>query len=402
MYTLDGHPLDLLGEAGQQVLADIHRDPSRRPGCLCSPSQDGGVPMYIARIGQRYYLKRMPGTGPEHAPDCGSWSPPAELSGLAPLLGTAICDQPDDGATRLGLGFALTRQPGRNTTVGASSTVTDTEDGRHARLSLRGLLHYLWEESGLTRWTPALAGKRHWGMVRSRLQRAAEDKVTKGHPLADYLYIPEMFSSAIKYDIVGRRTLALKRLTGTDGSRRLMLLVGEVKDLRPAHFDQRALIIKHLPDFPILADDALITHLRTSHGTEFALRQAISDSHLILAATFALSTAGVAVAQDAALMTVTRDWTPFDTISDHALLGVLAQKRRRYVKPLRYLLPTAAQIPCVVLTDTDPPTPCYLTDNHQPEPPNIAGPQWIWNTSTAPHMPPLPPVNIGTTIRAAR
>ena len=76
MYPLDGQSLDVLGETGQTVLADIHRDPARRPGCACNPSQDGGVPMYVARIGDRYYLKRMPGTGPEHAPGCGSWSPP--------------------------------------------------------------------------------------------------------------------------------------------------------------------------------------------------------------------------------------------------------------------------------------------------------------------------------------
>ncbi|MQY18961.1 DUF1173 family protein [Nocardia macrotermitis] len=94
-YSLDGEHLDLLGEPGQHVLADIRRDPSRWPGCLCNPSEDGGVPMYVARIGDRYYLKCMPGSGPDHAPDCGSWSPPAELSGLAPLLGTAIRDNPD-------------------------------------------------------------------------------------------------------------------------------------------------------------------------------------------------------------------------------------------------------------------------------------------------------------------
>lgn len=39
------------------------------PLCLC---QADGVPMYIARFGDRHVLKRMPGTGVQHAPDCES------------------------------------------------------------------------------------------------------------------------------------------------------------------------------------------------------------------------------------------------------------------------------------------------------------------------------------------
>ncbi|MFF3569239.1 DUF1173 family protein [Nocardia jiangxiensis] len=403
MYSLDGQTLDLRGEAGQQVLADIHRDPSRRPGCLCNPSEDGGVPMYVARIGDRYYLKRMPGSGPEHTPDCGSWSPPAELSGLAPLLGTAIRDNPDTGTTRLGLGFALTRHPGRDTST--DSADRENTDGGQTRLSLRSLLHYLWEESGLTRWTPALAGKRNWGMVRSRIQRAADDKIIINRkPLTEYLYLPETFSSTHKPEIAARRAVALQRLTDTSANTKLMLLIGEVKDLRPARFGRNAVIVKHLPDFPILADETLATHLHTRFSTEFTLRQAICDSHLILAGTFSLSSAGVAVAHEAALMTVTRDWIPFDTTSDHALLGTLDQQRRRYVKSLRYLVPAAEPVACVILTDTDPPTPCYLIDDQQNQVPEVQGPQWIWNTSTDICMPPLPPPASGiprpTVIRA--
>ena len=46
----------------QQVLLDAHTH-RVRPLCLCV---DGGVPMYVARIGDRFIVKRMPDTGTVH------------------------------------------------------------------------------------------------------------------------------------------------------------------------------------------------------------------------------------------------------------------------------------------------------------------------------------------------
>ena len=46
-----------------------------------------GVEMYVARLGDGYIVKRMPDTGSHHAPDCPSYEPPAEFSGLGQVLG---------------------------------------------------------------------------------------------------------------------------------------------------------------------------------------------------------------------------------------------------------------------------------------------------------------------------
>ncbi|MBF6331469.1 DUF1173 family protein [Nocardia transvalensis] len=390
MYALDGQTLDPRDDSAQQALADAHGDNSRRPRCLCNPSEDGGIPMYVARIGERYVIKRMPGSGPDHAADCPSWCPPPELSGLAPLLGTAIRDEPDSGTTTLGLGFALTHTRTRSGTSSSSSEPEHSSDAG-IRLTLRSLLHYLWDEAGLTRWTPALAGKRYWGVVRSRLLSAVDGKTTKGRPLAEYLYIPETFSSNHKSEIAVRRTAALQRLAGDDRIRKLMVLIGEVKTLTSTRFDRHALVVKHLPDFPILLTDDLTSRLRITSATEFALGQAICDSHLIVILTFHLSPAGVAIAAEAALMTMTSDWVPFESINEHTLLTALTEQRRRFTKSLRYTLPSTTPIASAVLTDTDPPTACYLTDSHLPEPPERpALARWVWNTSTDTNLPPLP------------
>ncbi|MFF0494582.1 DUF1173 family protein [Nocardia sp. NPDC004068] len=385
-YALGGHILDPHDARFHDALALAHRD-RERPECLCAPSETGGVPMYIARIRDRFHVKRMPGTGPDHAPDCPSWCPPPEVSGLSAVLGTAVCDQPDLGTTRLGLGFALTRR-GTRAPDGASSSDTAPDTG--SQLSLRGLLHYLWDEAGLTRWTPVLAGKRHWGVVRARLLDAAETKSAKGHPLTDLLYIPETFSSTRKSEIAARRATALARLTGRDGQRKLMLLIGEVKAIRPTRFGRSAVIIKHLPDFPLLLDRDLHAHLERTFATELQLRQALSDSHLILLATFTLSQVGLALADAAAMMTVTRDWIPFETVTEYALIGALTAQRRRFVKSLRYMLAHTAPIATAVLADTTPPTACYITDTHHPAPDSSPLTPWIWNTTTAVNVPPLP------------
>src|SRR5689334_16794938 len=122
MYSIDDQLVDrarIGDDYLQPLLAAVHRSPTRRPQCLCSASETGGVDMYVARIGGRYVLKRMPGTGPHHATACTSYTPPAELSGSAPLIGMAIREHPGSGITRLVFGFPLTRRPGR--TGGGSS-----------------------------------------------------------------------------------------------------------------------------------------------------------------------------------------------------------------------------------------------------------------------------------------
>ncbi len=106
--------------------------------------------MYVAHIGERYVVKRMPETGYRHAPECPSFEPPAGCTGLHSLLGSAIVEDPIAGVASLKLGFPMSIQPGRSGR-GRSPSVTGSVAGTKARLSLRGLLHYLWDQAELTR-----------------------------------------------------------------------------------------------------------------------------------------------------------------------------------------------------------------------------------------------------------
>ncbi len=48
------------------------------------------IPMYIVKVNDNYYIKRMPNTGREHAVGCNSWEMPDEFSGRTDLFGTGI------------------------------------------------------------------------------------------------------------------------------------------------------------------------------------------------------------------------------------------------------------------------------------------------------------------------
>lgn len=399
MYAIDDQLIDrtrIGDDYLQPLLATVHRSPQRRPRCLCSASETGGVDMYVARIGGRYVLKRMPGTGPHHTPSCSSYTPPAELTGLAPLLGTAIREQPSTGLTRLALGFPLARNP-TSPTREACDVDSDagTNQADSTKLTLRALLHFLWDDAELVRWVPAMSGRRSWPAIRRHILLAAQSKTTKSRELSELLWLPEPFALAKKEDIAARRTVAFSPLHGAGAKRRLMLALGEVKDIAPARFGHHKLLIKHAPDCPFILEPATLTHLHHAFATEFALRQSISDSKLIALFTFAVTPAGVAIADCIAVMSVSAEWIPFESVFEHTLIRRLIGHGRRFTKSLRYNQPATIPLASLVLTDTDPPTACYLTTATTtgaplPPDPDLPLQQWIWNTSVD-AMPSIPP-----------
>ncbi|WP_405132963.1 DUF1173 family protein [Nocardia sp. NBC_01388] len=398
MYAIDDQIIDRarVGEDYlQPLLAAVHCSPHHRPRCLCSASETGGVDMYVARISGRYVLKRMPGTGPHHASACASYTPPVELTGLAPLLGTAIREQPSTGLTRLALGFPMARSTGRATAQADTGDIEAPDEVDVSKLSLRGLLHFLWDEAEFVRWVPAMSGRRSWPAIRRYVLMAAETKTTKTRDLSELLWLPEPFTVAEKADIAARRTAAFAPLLGPGKNRRLMLALGEVKDIAPARFGRHKLLIKHAPDCPFIVEPETLTHVRHAFGTEFALRQALPGSKLIVLLTFGVTAAGVAVADRIALMSVSADWIPFESVFEHTLISGLIGHGRRFTKSLRYNQPTTSPLASLVLTDTDPPTACYLTTAATagpppPPDPNLPLRQWIWNTAVN-AMPGIPP-----------
>ena len=378
----------------QGALAAAH-ERRERPLCLC---HEDGLPMYTARMGGQYAIKRMPLTGGGHDPSCNSYESPYELSGLGPLMGGAIQVDPDSGMAALKLDFSLSKTGSR-----AASQQTgdgpDSVSGEARKLSLRGLLHYLWQEAELTVWTSLWTGKRHWRNVRWHINEAARQMIVKGRPLAESLFVPEAFRLDKKGEIEKRRAEALaSAATPASGPRRLMVLIGEVKEFEPARVG-RKLVVRHMPGFPFMVGDDLHRRLRTRFEREFSLWEADDRSHLMAVATFGLNLVGLAVIEEIAIMVLTENWIPYESIHEKKLIEALAVMREKSVKGLRYNLSADQPIANAIFQSRAQPVALYIVPAAADETfeaslqemiaarPEIGS--WVWRVGEG-DMPQLP------------
>ncbi len=367
-----------------------------RPLCLCRPN---GVAMYIARFDGQHLVKRMPFSGPGHDPSCGAYQPPYELSGLGPLIGDAIRIDEEKGVAVLRLDFPLAKTGSRPAPTAEAST-SDTVKNVSKRLSLRALLHYLWQEGELTEWTAAWAGKRGWGRVRASLVDAARRMTVSSGSLSEMLFVPEVFHPEEKSAIAARRatTLAALANSGT-GKRKLMVLVGEVKEFAEARSGRR-LIVKHMPDYPLFIEEGTWKRLENTFATEFAFWNTDPALHLVTILTFGLNTAGLAVVEEIALMITTENWIPFETAPERQLLERLARLRCKSVKGLRFNLSPDKPVVGVTLPEQRPdPVAMFIIPADADEAYEVAltamieaRPEmraWIWHVGEG-DMPRLP------------
>lgn len=228
----------------QDALAHVYETPER-PRCLCVP---GGVEMYVARHRQ-FVVKRMPDSGSTHHPSCPSYEPEVQQSGLGELVGEAVLES-EPGRVELRVDFPWMRVIGRGVPRSEPQEVAEIGVPRR-QMTLRALMHYLFERAGFNRWSPAMAGKRNQGVLRKYLLEAAEEVMVKGVPLAERLYVPEPFSESAKAEAAQRRREKLAVLRPKDGQTPLAIVIGEFKASEATSQGCRVWI-RHMPDAPLL------------------------------------------------------------------------------------------------------------------------------------------------------
>jgi len=396
VYEIGGQRFEIGSRGFAEAIAEAHAA-HQRPRCMCLRSGDGqGVEMYVARLGDGYIVKRMPDTGSHHAPDCSSYEPPAEFSGVGQVLGSAITEDPATGETTLKLDFPLTKMPGRSQMPPAGGDGDRvTSDG--TRLSLRGLLHYLWDQAELTRWHPGFAGKRTWGTVRRHLLLAAEDKIARGGSLQSRFYIPELFSVEQRDAINARRTAQWAQFIAAPGKpQHLMLLIAEVKEIVPARYGFKA-VVKHVPDLAFALDERLYRRLGRRFESELLLWSATEDIHMVMVASFTVASSGMPSIVELSLMPVTRCWLPVEDGFEKQLVERLVTDGRSFVKGLRYNLGTGCALASAALTDCAGSAPLLFivraggedSERHlQTLVPSV--PLWLWHPASE-AIPVLPP-----------
>lgn len=346
-YLIGGKEVDKSAEDLQEILKRIYGQKDR-PLCLCKGGE--GVKMYVSRIHSDFYvIKRMPNTGQEHALDCESFEPPEGLSGLGEVNGQAIKEDPESGNTTIKFDFSLSKGARRAPpSSGGEEKDSVKSDGK--KLTLRGTLHYLWEEAGFNKWSPAMEGKRNWGVIRRYLLNAAVNKLAKGEALANLIYIPEVFNVDQKDQIRDRREKLLRAMATDKEQRGLMILVAEVKEFKEAGFGYQ-MTVKHVPDRHFVIDSDLGKRLVKRFRNELEAWPGLPGTKLLTIATFSVSQNVVAKIEEMSLVTVNENWLPYDNGAEKALVDKLIEEKRRFTKMLRYNLPSTRPIATAVLQD---------------------------------------------------
>jgi hypothetical protein len=393
-FAIRGRVWDADDAGFRQALAAVHGT-SERPRCLCVP---GGVEMYVARLRQ-YVVKRLPNGGSRHHPACDSFEPESALSGLGPLAGSAIREL-DTGRTEIRVDFPWTRRAGRSA-AHAVSAEPGQVGAAAQRMSLRAVMHFLFERAGFNRWTPAMAGRRNQAVVRKYLLEAAEAVDVAGGPLVDRLFVPEAFNETAKAEAARRRREKLAVLRPHDGATPLALVIGEFKAMEAVE-EGRRIWIRHMPDAPLLIEDRLWDRFARSYAPLFEARDADTGLRvrLVMAALIKARRELTYEIDAASLMMTSEQWIPAEGVHELPLIDTLVREGRRFIKPLRYDAPSAEAFANALLVDVGAqPYPLHLVSPYMDERSRsvkrraveqAAQDAWVWQTDQA--MPGLPKV----------
>ncbi|MBV1692349.1 DUF1173 domain-containing protein [Novosphingobium sp. G106] len=335
----------------------------QKPQCLCR--RDIPLPLYIARRQDSHHLARWPGTGPRHAPTCDHYEAPDFLTGLGQVRGSAIVEDEESGETSLKFAFPLSRGPAR----AAPSSFTNDKPSvktNGQKLTMRGLLHFLWDKAELTHWHPKMAGKRNWFVVRRALIQARLGCKVRGDSLTRALFIPETFNLDHKDEIAGRRLSGLELAYASPDA--IMVVIGEVKAIEPARYGEK-ILVRHLPDWPFLMDADMARRFHKRFAVEEELwRSEEAEGHLVMAASFAVGASGLPQLFEIAVMPVNRHWLPYESHEERALVAKAVQEKRRFVKGLRVNLGLEAPIASIALKDTGAEATAIHLARNMPDP----------------------------------
>jgi hypothetical protein len=302
-YVIGGRRVAATDAEFANVISEAHQR-HERPRCPCRAD---GPPMYVARLGHSFIVKRMPHTGHRHAAHCRSHGSiqvqPIHCEPARPPNGDAAGCAGD----LLELGFSLSASVGQ-------ATGRPSRDARwnstNRGLSLESLLCLLWERAGLTAWHPGFAGKRNWAVVRWRLlQAAGQLRLRSGDPLASRLYIPEVFSVKHAEAIAQRRIMRWADLSDHGHGHRLMLMIAELKAVRRANTGFEVLV-KHLPGLAFGCQDVAYTLICRGIEQPFDTAATSSAFRQVIMGTVAVGTSGTTTIRELAQVTLNGDWLP--------------------------------------------------------------------------------------------
>lgn len=211
-------------EKSQEI---FKRAKGQRPSCMCRPA---GIPMYLAHY-KKFFLKKMPNTGPDHAPHCPSFEPDPGLTGRGIYSKIAATEKPDGRLSIKAAVPILIRAATGDSNPPQVSPSPGNPNAQKDEFKLTGVLHLLWERAGFNRWAPKMKNRRHYNQIYKFIYEAASLIILRRNPIKSYLYIPEPFKPDLVHEIDARRQRIFKTLTRTSHNEpKRMMVLGEIRD----------------------------------------------------------------------------------------------------------------------------------------------------------------------------
>jgi len=354
--------------------------------------------MYVARHRQ-FLVKRMPETGSKHHPSCSAFEPDLGMSGLGELMGDAVIEHTPD-QIELRVDFPLSRAPGKAIPKGEPTDPADIRAPRR-RMSLRAMLHLLYERAGFNRWYPRMAGKRGQWVFHKFMMDAAGSMTVKGGPLSNRLYVPEPFRSEFKDDIAARRRakLAILQSPEDDVQFKMAVVIGEFASVETTTFG-RKILLKHMHDAPLYMDNKPWERVERTYGEMLRARDADvrSKPRVLMAALIYAKRAHLYQVDTLTMMLINEQWLPLESVDEVALIERLCSDGRSFIKPLAYDAKAPGAFPSVLLTDAGPKVLPLFVVNAMGDAKERAAKErsirdagdaaWAWHTDRA--MPELP------------
>lgn len=398
LYSVRGR-LYREGDQGlQAALAAVYESPER-PRCMCTP---GGVDMCVAKY-DGYIVRRMPQTGRMHHPSCPSFEPEPGTSGRGPLLGEAIIAR-GDAHLELRVGFSLERSvpPRASTRLASESGPPGTVAAARRRMSLRAVLHEIYQRAELNRWHPRMEGLRNHGVFEKYMMLGAQDCWVRGELLTELMYVPPPALPGEREAAAARRRERLAKMLGAGegGSMKKALIVGEYYRSESTPYGQKVLI-KNMLDAPLYIDAKAWAKAERAYEPLFlALDADVKHKPrlIVMALTYERQPHQHQIEQ-LTTMLVTSRWIPLNDMVEHDLIERLVDEGRAFVKPLLYDERSALPYASALLVDTGgTPIELHLSSPHDGEKAResklkltSAKPQSTWLWSTEDPMPALPP-----------
>lgn len=300
-----------------------------------------------------FCLARYPLTGGEHGNDCRFYAPDPEKSGMSGYQKGVIEDGPN-GTIKIRLEIGLKKkEPSKQDIQPAPAPPPTGARNSKPAMRLLGLLNYLWDEADLNSWWPAMKGKRDLGRINLWLDEAASNITAAKVKLNSVLLLADH-----KPD--GQwATKNRQRVDAAQKANTRLLAIVPLAGYNPERDKEMASALKIVGfhGIPILDMHPGLWG-RACKRFPRAIAAWQSNQRIMAIAELDLKKDGkYANVVDIALMPVTSNWIPFDSMYELMIADKLTNEERGFLKPLRFDADEDIVFPDFILRDTGADTP---------------------------------------------